>query len=44
MGDVGVGDTGVGLIVDQGEFEDVISRIKKADRYALDTEFHRERS
>ena len=32
------------LITDQDEFEAVVAQLAKADRYAIDTEFHRERT
>ncbi len=32
------------LITDQAEFAQVISTLAGVDRYALDTEFHRERT
>lgn len=38
------GDGALELIADKSEFDDLISRLVAADRYALDTEFHRERT
>jgi ribonuclease D len=38
------GDTTIELIDDEPAFADLVDRLRNADRYALDTEFHRERS
>ncbi len=37
-------DTSLALIDEQGAFDRLVERLLSADRYALDTEFHRERS